>query len=71
MTLQPHPFDRHKILAEKGEMALRKIAMRLAGTGAGADVLSSIGNVIEFEVEQWHVRIDYDAEPTITMKMRT
>ena len=52
-------------------MALRKIAMRLAGTGAGADVLSSIGNVIEFEVEQWHVRIDYDAEPTITMKMRT
>ncbi len=67
----PHPFDRHKPLAEKGELALRKIAMRLVGAAAAADVVSSSGNVVDFEVEQWHVSINSDAaEPTITMKVR-
>ena len=67
----PHPFDGHKALAEKGELALRKIAMRLAGAAAAADVVSSSGNVVEFEVEQWEVSISTDpAGPTITMKVR-
>src|SRR5690349_5003121 len=67
----PHPFDRHKALAERGELALHKIAMRLAGAAAAADVVSSSGNVVEFEVEQWAVSISSDpAGPTITMKVR-
>jgi hypothetical protein len=71
MTPHPHPFDRHKALAEEGEMALRKIAMRLAGATVAADVISSGGDVVGFEVEQWDVSISIDVSgPTITMKVR-
>lgn len=71
MTPHPHPFDHHEALAEMGETALRKIAMRLAGATVAADVVASTGGVVEFQVGQWDGSISTDVSgPTITMKVQ-